>query len=139
MVEQLLPGLLPVVHTALVHVQNEVGPGEPRPHIVGKHWSFPCGHAHGHIMEPHLAHAGHLDAGRIQQRHPPVVVTPRIQADDTSPHAPVIHGPNLARLGLAIMVEAHPSDRAHVTRTSVIHDSHPFLLKRHHRRRQHRL
>ena len=55
MVEQLLPGLLSVVHTALVHVQNEVGPGEPRPHIVGKHWSFPCGHAHGHIMEPHLA------------------------------------------------------------------------------------
>ncbi len=56
MVEQLLPGLLSVVHTALVHVQDEVGPGEPRPHIVGKHWSFPCGHAHGHIMEPHLAH-----------------------------------------------------------------------------------
>lgn len=30
------PGLLPVVHAALVHVQDEIGPGEPRPHIVGK-------------------------------------------------------------------------------------------------------
>ena len=34
-------------------------------------------------MEPHFAHAGRFDAGRIQQQHPPVVITPRIQVGDT--------------------------------------------------------
>lgn len=116
MVEQLLPGLLPVVHTALVHIQDEVGPGESRPHIIRKRQRVPGGHAHGHVMEPYLAHAGRFDAGLIQERHPPVVVTPRIRAGDTRSHAPVVHGPNPACFGFVAVLEAHPSDRTYLIR-----------------------
>jgi len=65
MVEQLLPGLSRS-YTPLSHMSRMKSVlANLASQVVGKRQRVSGCHAHGCVMEPHIAHAGYLDTGRI--------------------------------------------------------------------------